>query len=59
MHGTALGIGGGSGTSVGGMKTKNGNGMRRRALFGCLESGGGVGTLSPNLRFRKHLKSAT
>jgi hypothetical protein len=45
--------------SVGGIKSKKGNGMRRQALFGRLESGGGVGTLSPNLRFRKHLKSAT
>ena len=45
--------------SVGGMKTKNVNGMSRLALFGCLEFGRGVGTLPPNLRFRKHLNSTS
>ena len=46
-------------------KNLNGNGMRSdEPYLGVgrhLESGGGVGTraLPPNLRFRKHLKSAT
>ena len=51
--------------SVGGMKgsvIRKRQWWDRRALYGrwkrCLESGGGVGTLPPNLKFRKLLKSA-